>query len=123
MSFMKERTGKIPFEISKNINSWIYTCIIKWDADMWEANPFFEEFIQEPFKYDKVMFDLDEVTYCNSRFLGYLFAVADLLEKNWGKWCIHKCSPLIYETCYVVWTFDVLPLFWNEDLAIKYLND
>ncbi|EKE29304.1 MAG: hypothetical protein ACD_2C00193G0025 [uncultured bacterium (gcode 4)] len=112
-----------PFSFQISLEDWLIVFRLAWDADSMNTDSVFEKIMSETNMFNKIVLDMDWLSYCNSRFLWQLFSLADTLEKKMWKVCIRKCNQAIMETLSIVWMFDVIPMCETVVEARQYLTN
>jgi anti-anti-sigma regulatory factor len=110
-----------PFTFEVLFKEWLAVFKLSWDAGLIDADIIFEKISEETDLFNKAVLDLWELDYCNSRFLGQLFSLADNVDKKHWKLCINRCNDMILETLTIVWMFDVIPMFETLSESREYL--
>ncbi|EKE28479.1 MAG: hypothetical protein ACD_3C00054G0019 [uncultured bacterium (gcode 4)] len=112
-----------PFNFEISFEEWLIVFKLTGDADSVTTDSIFEKIMAETSLFNKIVLDMADLAYCNSRFLWQLFSLADSLEKKMGKVCIRKCNQAIIETLTIVWMFDVIPMCETVAEARQYLTN
>ncbi|MDD2565880.1 MAG: STAS domain-containing protein [Candidatus Gracilibacteria bacterium] len=117
-----ENKKNIPLDIKTNNGESIIICTIKGETDNINIDSVFNKIAEDIKDYNKVILNLSELIFCNSKFLGNLFFLADTIEKKGGKLCILGCNPLVYDSLSIVGIFDVIPYFEDKESSLDYLK-
>lgn len=117
-----ENKKNMPLNIESNSEENIIICTIKWEADNINIDWVFNKIAEDILNFNKIILNLGELVFCNSKFLGNLFFLADTIEKKWWKLCINECNPLIIDSLSIVWIFDVIPYFEDKESSLDYLK-
>lgn len=117
-----ENKKYIPLEIESIEEDKVIICTIKWEADNTNIDWVFDKINWDIENHNKIILNLSELVFCNSKFLWNLFFLADTVEKKWWKLCILECNSLIIESLSVVWIFDIIPMFTEKKEALNFLQ-
>lgn len=107
----------------EKLDNWVLIFEFSWyldETNVWEV---FESIHAElgDFINKKVIFDLQNLEYLNSRSLGSLYEIDSLLTDNWWKIYITNCNDKVKSILDLVWVDYLLPIVSTKEEALKLL--
>jgi anti-anti-sigma factor len=112
-------------EVNKSsTNTGIKIFTFKWELDETNVDTTFSGIITEigNFAHSRTLFDLKELTYLNSKSIGYMADIAQRTEDGGGIFALCNLSSEVHDTLDLVWITSIVPIYESSDTAIIELS-
>lgn len=108
-------------EVNKKLENWILIFWFKWELDETNADKTFTAIYTDigEFEGKKVIFQLWELKYLNSKSIGYIADIFSNLEDNNGQIYITNCDEGVKDVLELVWITTIIPTVDTIEEAIE----
>lgn len=108
-------------EVNKKDENWIFIFEFKGELDETNADKTFTAIYSDigEFEGKKVIFNLWELKYLNSKSIGYIADIFSNLEDNNGQMYISNCDEGVKDVLELVWITTIIPTVDTIEEAIE----
>lgn len=113
------------FSVNKtSTNTGVKIFAFKWELDETNVDTTFPSIIEEigDFAHSRTVFDFRELTYLNSKSIGYIADIAQRTEDGGWKFCISGLSNEVHDTLELVGITSIVPIFETVEIAITEMS-
>jgi len=105
-------------------NTGIKIFAFKWELDETNVDTTFPNIITEigDFSHAKTLFDLRELTYLNSKSIGYIADIAQRTDDGDGKFALCALSSEVHDTLDLVGITSIVPVYETSEIAITEMS-
>jgi anti-anti-sigma factor len=111
-------------EINKTEENGIMIFAFKWELDETNADKTFTSIYSDigEFEDKKVIFDLENLKYLNSKSIGYIADIFSNLEENESEMYICNCDEWVTDVLELVWITTIIPTVDTLEEAVSALS-
>lgn len=112
-------------EVNKSsTNTGVKIFAFKWELDETNVDTTFPNIIADigDFAHSRTLFDFRELSYLNSKSIGYIADIAQRTEDGGGKFCICGLSTEVHDTLELVGITSIVPVYESSDAAVMEMS-
>ncbi len=109
-------------EIIKKVVNDIFIFALIWEIDETNADDTFK-IIFDSFYWNKIIYDLSKMEYCNSKFIWYIVNMNEFIQEKWWKMCISITENPVKDTLDLAWVHHFIPIKDSVEEAILEINN
>ncbi len=112
-------------EVNKSsTNTGVKIFAFKGELDETNVDTTFPNIIIEigDFSHSRTLFDLSELTYLNSKSIGYIADIAQRTDDGGGKFSLCNLSNEVHDTLDLVGITSIVPIYETADTAITEMS-
>ncbi|NRH20450.1 STAS domain-containing protein [Candidatus Gracilibacteria bacterium] len=112
-------------EVNKSVtNTGVKIFAFKGELDETNVDTTFPNIIGDigDFAHSKTLFDLRELTYLNSKSIGYIADIAQRTEDGGGKFGLCHLSSEVHDTLDLVGITSIVPVYESTEIAVTEMS-
>jgi len=111
-------------EVNKKEENWILIFEFKWELDETNADKTFTNIYNEIWEFSdkKIIFNLSELKYLNSKSIWYIADIYSNVEDNDGEMYISNCDEWVKDVLELVGITTIIPTVDTIEEAIEALS-
>jgi anti-anti-sigma factor len=112
-------------EVNKSVtNTGVKIFAFKGELDETNVDTTFPNIIGDigNFSQSKTLFDLRELTYLNSKSIGYIADIAQRTEDGGGKFSLCYLSSEVHDTLDLVGITSIVPVYETTEIAVNEMS-
>lgn len=112
-------------EVNKKEENWVLIFQFNWELDETNADKTFKVVYEQIGKITdttKIIFNLSELKYLNSKSIGYIADVFSNVEDAGWKMYISNCSEWVKDILELVWITTIIPTVDDQKEALEEIN-
>lgn len=112
-------------EVKKSsTNTGVKIFVFKWELDETNVDTTFPNIIADigDFAHSRTLFDFRELTYLNSKSIGYIADIAQRTEDGGGRFAICSLSSEVHDTLELVGITSIVAIYATSDVAVTEMS-
>lgn len=112
-------------EVNKSVtNTGVKIFAFKGELDETNVDTTFPNIIGDigDFAHSKTLFDFRELTYLNSKSIGYIADIAQRTEDGGGKFSLCHLSSEVHDTLDLVGITSIVPVYESTEIAVTEMS-
>lgn len=108
-------------EVNKKEENWVFIFEFSWELDETNADKTFTGVYNEvgDFEDKKIIFNLENLKYLNSKSIWYIADIFSNLEENNGNMIICNCNEGVKDVLELVWITTIIPTVDTINQALE----
>jgi len=108
-------------EVNKKEENWVLIFEFSWELDETNADKTFTWIYNEVWSFEdkKIIFNLDNLKYLNSKSIWYIADIFSNLEENNGNMFICNCNEWVKDVLELVWITTIIPTVDTINQALE----
>lgn len=108
-------------EVNKKEENWVFIFEFSWELDETNADKTFTGIYNEvgDFEDKKIIFNLENLKYLNSKSIWYIADIFSNLEENNGNMVICNCNEGVKDVLELVWITTIIPTVDTINQALE----
>lgn len=108
-------------EVNKKEENWVFIFEFSWELDETNADKTFTGIYNEvgDFEDKKIIFNLENLKYLNSKSIWYIADIFSNLEENNGNMIICNCNEGVKDVLELVWITTIIPTVDTINQALE----
>lgn len=111
-------------EVNKKDENWILVFEFSWELDETNADKTFTSIYNEIWNFSdrKIIFNLANLKYLNSKSIWYIADIFSNIEENNGQMYISNCDDWVKDVLELVWITTIIPTVDTIEQAFSELQ-
>ena len=111
-------------EVNKKDENWILIFEFSWELDETNADKTFTSLYNEIWNFSgrKIIFNLANLKYLNSKSIWYIADIFSNIEENNGQMYICNCDEWVKDVLELVWITTIIPTVDSLEQALSELQ-